>query len=233
MTAERHLEGVDPYDLMDAEMRRLMTLVARFPDHDGWWSQPSRCEGWSARDVLAHLAANEDYHRACREGTVAQQMQAAFEAGVTGGDDWNRLGIEKRAGVVPSALLASWQAELTETIEALRERDGGEIDSSAGPYPVRLQAAHIAIEIATHADDMIIDAFDDQSRWVWRAGISRFLLEEHDDSLRAEAVPGGTHVTGGGIDTTLDDRTFTEAVMGRHEGAPLPPEVATALDVTH
>ena len=39
------------------------------------WSAPSRCEGWSVRDVLAHLAATEVYFRACLDGGVGALME--------------------------------------------------------------------------------------------------------------------------------------------------------------
>ena len=39
-------------------------------DDAGWTRASSRCDGWTVRDMLAHLTASEDYNRACLDGTV-------------------------------------------------------------------------------------------------------------------------------------------------------------------
>jgi uncharacterized protein (TIGR03083 family) len=233
MEPERHLAGVEPSTFIDDEVQRLVALLAPIADDDPWWAEPSRCEGWSRLDVVAHLAANEEYHAACREGTVPSFLAAAVEAGVTSVDGFNDLGIQKLAGTPASELLATWQREIATTSAALRERGDGTVDSTVGPYPALWQAAHIAIEVATHADDVLggRDA-DDAERWAWRAQLCRFLLEEHDAALQADAADGGTRVTGAALDALVDDRTFAEIVVGRGGREGLAPEVAAALDTS-
>jgi uncharacterized protein (TIGR03083 family) len=198
-----------------------------------WHRSRTTCAGWSRWDVVAHLAANEEYHAACRDGTVPAFLAAAVDAGVTSVDGFNALGIEKRHGIAAGALLAAWQREIAATSAALRERGDGTVDSTVGPYPALWQAAHIAIEVATHADDVLEGPdVDDAARWAWRAQLCRFLLEEHDASLRAEPADGGTRVTGEALDVVVADRAFAEVVVGRGATDALAPEVAAALDTS-
>src|SRR5439155_1135809 len=57
MTDDQDLAGLDPYELMATEASRLDRFFAGAGAAD--WSKPTRCEGWSVRDLLAHLAAGE------------------------------------------------------------------------------------------------------------------------------------------------------------------------------
>jgi hypothetical protein len=54
-----------------------------FPASASGWKQASRCAGWTVRDVLGHLAAGEDYHQACLDGTVAGFLARFAERGGT------------------------------------------------------------------------------------------------------------------------------------------------------
>jgi len=77
MTDDRELAGLDPFALLDTEAGRLDAFLSGLGESG--WKRASRCAGWTVRDVLGHLAAGEDYHRACLDGTVA-----AFLAGFAG-----------------------------------------------------------------------------------------------------------------------------------------------------
>ena len=76
-----HLDGFDPYDALDAEAARLEAHLGTL-DEDGW-AAPSRCSGWTVRDVVAHLAATERYHAACFDGRVATIIEEGMAAGLT------------------------------------------------------------------------------------------------------------------------------------------------------
>lgn len=58
MIDDSDLVGLDPYELMDVEAQRLDRYLGTLDDEE--WNRPTRCEGWSVRDVLAHLAASEE-----------------------------------------------------------------------------------------------------------------------------------------------------------------------------
>ena len=93
MVDEQDLIGLDPYDLMAAETARLERHFSALSD-DGW-QQASRCDGWSVRDVLAHLAASEDYNRACLDGTVQQLLGEWGAKGATDLDSANEFGVRE------------------------------------------------------------------------------------------------------------------------------------------
>ena len=56
MVDDADLQGLDPYELMEAEAARLDRFFSGLDD--ATWSRPSRCAGWSVRDVLAHLLSS-------------------------------------------------------------------------------------------------------------------------------------------------------------------------------
>src|SRR5437870_4989932 len=92
MTAiDDELDGLDPVDLMGREAARIEAFFATLPD-DGW-QRPSRCPGWSTRDVLAHLLASEGYFHACLEGRVAALIATATEGGELDLAAFNERGI--------------------------------------------------------------------------------------------------------------------------------------------
>lgn len=216
---ERHLEGFDPYDALDAEAARVEALLRAMAadDLDDVWDRPSRCEGWSARDVVAHLAATEEYHHACLDGQVQQFIADGLAAGYASVDDFNQGGIDARRDTPVADLVEEWAVADAETRRRLRERDGGEIDSTIGPYPLRWQAFHVAMELATHADDIALPLTPDEAadRLAWRAAFSRFALTEKHPDATVEALDDGTHVVVGDLDAIVDDETLVAGVVGR------------------
>jgi len=122
----------------------------------GWsyWKRASRCAGWTVRDVLGHLTASEDYHRACLDGTVAAFLAGFAERGGTDLDSVNALGVAGYADLSPAQVLARWRAASADNRRRFRERGDGVVDTSIGDYPCRWQAIHVAAELATHADDI-------------------------------------------------------------------------------
>lgn len=212
---DRHLEGYDPYDLLDVEAARLEAHLAGLDE--AAWAAPSACAGWSAGDVAAHLAAVEQYHHACLDGRVAAMIQEGIAAGMTSLDDFNHAGVFERAGRPPAEVVAEFAAGDAETRRRLRERDGGEMDSSVGPYPVRWQAFHIATELATHADDIGVPVPEDEAadRLAWRTAFSRFALSERRPGAVIEAAPGGTRVQVDDLDVVVDDATLVAGLVDR------------------
>jgi uncharacterized protein (TIGR03083 family) len=64
------LSELDPFDIFDTEASRLDRFFAGLGDEE--WNRPSRCQGWSVRDVLAHLAGEELYNHACLDGDLGR-----------------------------------------------------------------------------------------------------------------------------------------------------------------
>ncbi len=218
MADDRHLAGVDPFRAMDREAARIEAHLSGRPDADPEWTLPSRCDGWSVRDVLAHLLSAEPYHAACLAGGVADFIAALAARGATDIASFNALGLVELADQSPSQLLDAWRSRNAETRSGFRQRADGTVDTSVGDYPARWQAFHVASELATHADDMFVPEDDDdrEARVAWRAPFSRFALSESKPGLAIDTpMPGRTRVRGDGMDADLDDATFVAAVAGR------------------
>jgi len=216
MTPPDHeLAGLDPFDLLDGEVARLAAFFSDLPAEG--WARASRCAGWTVRDVLGHLAAAEEYHVACLDGTVAELLRRYGQRGVTDVDGFNALGIADRADRAPEDLLREWTTASAESRRRFRERGDGTVDTSVGPYPCRWQAFHVASELATHADDVGVPGTDQEhdERRRWRARFSRFALAEAKPELAVDVVGERTEVSDGMTAVDLDDDELIEAVAAR------------------
>jgi len=215
MTDDRELAGLDPFALLDKEARRLEAFLSGLGESG--WRRASRCAGWTVRDVLGHLAAGEDYHRACLDGTVAAFLAVFAERGATDLDSVNALGVADYAALSPAQVLARWRAASADNRHRFRERGGGIVDTSIGDYPCRWQAFHVAAELATHADDIGVPITHDEhgERTVWRARYSRFALAEAKPQLEIRLTGTRTAITDGSNTVELHDDELVEAVMGR------------------
>ena len=93
----------------------------------------------------------------------------------------------------------------------------GVVDTSAGDYPSRWQAFHVAAELATHGDDIGMPVTHDEhgERTAWRARYSRFALAEAKPQLQIRHAGARTVVTDGSSTAELNDHELIEAVMGR------------------
>jgi len=211
MTDDRELAGLDPFTLLDTEAGRLDSFLSGLGEPG--WEQASRCAGWTVRDVLGHLAAGEDYHRA----TVAGFLARFAGRGGTGLDSVNALGVAGYAALSPAQVLARWRAASAANRRRFRERGDGTVDTSVGSYPCRWQAFHVAAELATHADDIGVPVTpgEQQERTAWRARYSRFALAEAKPQLEIRHAGTRTTVTSGPDTVEFDDDELTAAVMGR------------------
>ena len=218
MTPDAHLAGIDPYDAFDREAERIDEYLSRLPADAAEWHRPSRCVGWTVRDVLAHLLATERYHEACLDGTTPELLADMAARGVVDVEQFNAVGIADLDGVGGEDLLDRWRARNAATRRGYRERDGGDVATLVGDYPARWQAFHLVGELATHADDMGVPEDDQSERMAWRMPFSRFALSELKPDLLVEASsPGHTRVRGADVDLDLADTTFVAAVAGRSD----------------
>jgi uncharacterized protein (TIGR03083 family) len=230
MVDDQDLQGLDPYDIMAAEVARLDRFFARLGEAE--WQAPSRCTGWSVRDVLAHLAASEDYNRACLDGTVQQFLGEMGAKGATDIATVNEIGVREFDSQTPQQVLETWRTRASENREDFRARDGGNVDSSVGAYPARWQAFHLAFELATHADDVAVPVTSDEAaaRGAWQASFGRFALKELKPDIAIDTHDGRTHVRSGDVDVDLADEEFVQAVAARlPEDSGLDGETAAAL----
>lgn len=214
MADESILDGLDPFDLLDREADRVHRLFTSEPD----WSRPSRCAGWTVRDMLAHLMGLEDYTRANLDGRVGELMARAAQAGaldVAGVNDWL---IRSYAAVPTDELVGEWREAQVANRRALRElgRDGS-LDTLVGEYPSWLQTFHFAVEYATHGDDVFVPVGDGDrpGRTRWRVTFGRFVLEEMAKPVRATSYDDRVLVVHRGAQVELSPEYFVEATQGR------------------
>ncbi len=233
MVDDQDLVGLDPYELMATEAARLEAYLGGAGAND--WSAATRCAGWSRRDLLAHLAASEDYNQACLDGTVQQFLADIGAKGAVDLASANEIGIRELDGQSPEQILETWRERNSRNREAFRARDGGDVDSSVGAYPGRWQAFHLVFELATHADDLGVPASPSEAaaRIEWQARFARFAIKELKPDLAIEARPGRTHVKGEGIDVELSDEEFVQVVAARlPAGTAIDADTAATLSVT-
>lgn len=231
MADQRGLEGRDPYELMDRESERLSTRFASLGAAD--WAVPSGCEGWSVRDLLAHLVAVEEYFGACLGWTVGELMQRYGEAGATSLDDVNAIGVANSEGKKPEELLATWAERNGANRAGWRAADRNDVDTSVGAYPGRLQAFHIAFEYAIHANDAHTPVSDDErdARQDWLAAIAWFALTEVQAGTTVERNNGGYVVRFGDDEVTVERDDFVAGVSGRAAAGQLDSATASILDL--
>jgi uncharacterized protein (TIGR03083 family) len=233
MVDDTDLQGLDPYDLMQREAERLDRFFVGLDD--AAWSQPSRCAGWSVRDVLAHLLASEQYNTASLDGTVADFLTSLAAMGATDLTSANELGIRELDDSPTAQVIDEWRAVTAHTREGLRDRNGGDVDTSVGAYPARWQAFHLAFELAVHADDVGVPVTpqEESERTAWQAKFSRFALKELDKDLQIKAANGTTQIRGDGIDVELPDAVFVQAAAARlGDDGPLDAQQRALLSAT-
>lgn len=234
MIDDSELRDLDPFKLLESEMRRVDGFLTTLDESD--WAEPTRCEGWTRRDLLAHLAGDEEYAIACLDGRVDAVLAEASEQGVSGMDSWNAWQVERRRGLPVDEVLAGWRAASAEDRRRLRELDwDGALITMVGPYPAGLQALHYAAEYAVHADDMGVPVADGELelRNLWRARFARFALREAGRPVRIESEGGLTRVETvdpRGVSAELTDEDLVEAVQARlPASSPIPQPLRDAL----
>ena len=112
------LAGLNSFGIFDVEADRLDHFFAGL-DAVGW-ARPSRCDGWSVQDVLAHLAGAELYNHACLNGDLDGFRGMLRAAGIAGGyHEFNEWCVRQRRGLPVAEVLAEWREANAETRQRL------------------------------------------------------------------------------------------------------------------
>lgn len=222
---------LDPFELFDAEARRLDRY---FDSLDAQaWQRPSGCAGWSVRDVLAHLAGEEEYNHACLDGTVPQLFARLERAGASGLDGFNDLSVRQRQDRPVAEVLEEWREANRSTRQRMRALGpDAMLRTASGPYPVGPQTLHYASEFATHADDVgaPVGPEEEPGRTGWRATVGQFALAEEDSPVEVTPVTEGFEVRVDGAAARLSPADFVAATVARlPEEHPLDPGLRAAL----
>jgi len=214
------LSGHDPFAIFDGEAARLDRF---FTSLDGdMWLRPSRCAGWSIRDVLAHLAGEELYNHACLNADLGGFFAWLQREGVAeeGFGEFNEWCVRAREHLPVSEVLSEWRTANTQTRQRMRQLGrGATLQTSVGPYPAGLQAFHYASELAAHADDVgvPVSPAEEGARTRWRAVFGAFALDEQDRPVRVELAGGTVRISAGSQNAELSEHDFVEATVCRLE----------------
>jgi uncharacterized protein (TIGR03083 family) len=231
MADAAQLADLDPFDLLDAETARLDRHFASLDA--AAWESPSRCAGWRSRDVLAHLCGSEEYNHACLDDRLPELLAQAQGESITGVDDFNAWQVRRRLDRPVSELFTEWRTASGDTCRRLRERGrDGLLPTMVGPYPAGLQAFHLAVEAAVHADDVgaAVTPAETPDRIAWQARFARFAVAEANRPALVEPHGSANRVRLGDEVTTLDDGELVAAVTARlAEEHPLSPRLREAL----
>ncbi|MBB5136480.1 uncharacterized protein (TIGR03083 family) [Thermocatellispora tengchongensis] len=225
------LAGLDPFDIFDTEAARLDGFFSGL-DEEGW-NRPSRCAGWSVRDVLGHLAGEELYNHACLDGDIEGFRAMLAREGVSGFDEFNEWCVRRRRDLPVAEVLEEWRTKNGETRRRMREagRDAL-LDTSVGEYPVGLQTFHYDSEYATHADDVGAPVSDAEfgDRTAWRAKVGMFVLAEQGTPAQVEMTAERMWVHVAGVSAEISRAEFVEATVGRlPDDDPLDRRIRAAL----
>jgi uncharacterized protein (TIGR03083 family) len=164
----------DPFSTLDSEINRLNKFFASLDPQA--WKAATHCEGWTVRDMVAHLDSDEEYNEACLNDTVGTLI-----ADFTGLDEFNNRQIQKRADLSTEEILRRWRNRQSRVREAWGKLGlKAKIPTFIGPYPLHAQIWHITSEYATHADDMGVPVLtaDQGPRLMWRFQFSAFAVQE-------------------------------------------------------
>jgi uncharacterized protein (TIGR03083 family) len=225
------LADIDPFDVFDQEATRLDRFFSSIGEADR--DRPSRCDGWSVRDVLAHLAGEELYNHACLDDDVDGFGKLLRREDVSGFSEFNEWSVRQRRGVPYEEVLQEWRIKNGETRRRMRAlgRDAN-LATSAGPYPVGSQTFHYDSEYATHADDVgaPVSAEEAAGRTEWRVRVGMFVLGEQGAAARVTREDGRILVNLSGTEAELSPADFVTATVGRLPGEhPLDRRIRAAL----
>lgn len=164
------------------------------------------------QDVVAHLSTDEVYNQACLDDTL-DDLPAA-----RGLDSWNERGVRVRRELSPLETLQEWESRQERVRRAWGEIGvDGEILTSIGRYPLRLQVWHLAREYAIHADDIEVPvpARDRLEQLRWRVAFGLFAAREEGEPVDAELDGDGVRFRQDGQDHELDLETFIAYLTNR------------------
>jgi uncharacterized protein (TIGR03083 family) len=225
------LRGLDPYAVLDTEAARLDAYFSGLTGPD--WTHPSRCEGWSVRDVLAHLAGEEMYNHACLDDDLDGLFALLEKEGVADLAGFNDWCVRQRRELPVADVMDEWRRTSADTRRRMREAGpNATLATMAGPYPVGWQTFHYCSEYATHADDVDVpvEPGEEPGRTAWRARVGRFVLAEQNSPVRVTEIAGGFRVERDGRSAELSAADFVDATTGRlSPDHRLDPDLRTAL----
>lgn len=235
------------------QRRRLEATLRDLPEAD--WHRPSRCEGWTVQDVVAHLAGTNGFWAVSIGAGLAGQpteFLATFDPVATPAQM-----VHDRQGAPVAATLAELAASgaaLEAAVSALDEAGWSTLaEAPPGHLPIRLVADHALWDCWVHERDIllplgrtpVVEADEVRACLHYGAALGRafrvcrggteegaMVVEVTDPDDRFVVQVEGDHVSvhGGpapeGAPVLRSDAvTLVELLSIRDIGVPTPPEV--------
>jgi hypothetical protein len=147
-----------PLTRLLAAHRRLFTMAERLPAAS--WDAPSAVDGWSRRDVLAHLSAHgAQHHRplaAVLAGAPLADWRPDPDDPAIDTDAWNRRAVAARRGWPIARLAGELESNLAESLRLWAAIEAGQLLHAYGLAPNLLAGveAH-AMHLDGHADQIV------------------------------------------------------------------------------
>ncbi len=122
------------------QRRRFLAMIEQLTDDE--WVHPSRCEGWSARDVAVHLAStNAFWELSIRSGIdgVPTEMLSAFDPVAT------PAGMVEASTLTTDEIVESFATSSASLADLLLELDAAEWTAQAEAPP-----GHVSVSAVAH-----------------------------------------------------------------------------------
>jgi uncharacterized protein (TIGR03083 family) len=123
-----------PIARLISERRRILTMIDQLPADA--WIEPSALDGWTRRDILAHLASNEANHQRAIRAAIEDRPLTTWQPDP---DDptleiagWNEQRVAERAAWPFQRIVDELHAGLAETLDLLRRVEDRHLSSSYG-----------------------------------------------------------------------------------------------------
>ncbi len=110
---------VEPIAARHREDNARVLAFARSVPNDAW-ATPSGLEGWTCKDVLAHIGKGNDqlYQKLLRQVLSGEKVDTAIFRDVDT-DGENSRGVERRRGMSPSDVIGEYEAAGEEVLDLL------------------------------------------------------------------------------------------------------------------
>ena len=215
----------------DEERARLLPLLGRLTGDQ--WQAPTDCDGWSVRDIVAHLAGAAASTVTLRE--LIRQGRLGRRLGKEGDlvDRMNRVQVSERAAFTPADLIADLELQGRRGLAARRRL----------PAPLRAVPLPFGPPLGTRPLGYLMGRIYTRDAWMHRIDIARAtgapleLTAEHDGAFVEDVVAewaaahgasydlvltgtaGGTWRTGAGVaPLRMDAIEFARTMSGRARG---------------
>ena len=146
--------STDQREPFTRQRRRMMTMLAALSDEQ--WTVPTRCDGWTAREVVAHLVTVNGFWRssilAGLDGSPSRVL-AGFDPAAT-----PPMLVDWMSALGSSEVLDQFNTSshaLLDIIEALRDDEWATVaETPAGHVPIRLLVQHALWDAWVHERDI-------------------------------------------------------------------------------